>query len=195
MKRKAFKQGGWTGLCGPYSIANALALLFPGELVRPPVAAMVRRMTASLDVSFHAITRWGTDRAQMGTMLEAAAGFAAEQGWPAWCVEARHPRPGMTAQVFWDELAQDLAAHGGVAIVGLGGDDAPNTIYEPHWTCVERIGREFLVMRDSDEYDRVRRSRTGIRPERGWDIEDCFILRPASDAAGGRPAMEIRQAA
>lgn len=179
MKRKAFKQGGWTGLCGPYSVANALALLFPADLARAPVTAMVRRMTAALPVNFRSIVREGTDRAQMHLMLEAAAGFSAEQGWPAWQVEARHPGPGLTARAFWDSLADVLAREGGVAIVGLGADDAPDTIYEPHWTCVERIGREFITLRDSDEYDRVRRARTGIRPERGWVIEDCFVLRPA----------------
>ena len=194
MKRKAFKQGGWTGLCGPYSIANALALLFPTSLVRAPVTLMVRRMTASLDVGFRSITRWGTDRAQMETMLVAAAGFAAEQGWPAWQVEARHPHQGVSSRAFWDSLARELGTDGGVAIVGFGSDDAPDTIYEPHWTCVEQIGREFVRLRDSDEYDRVRRSRTGIVPERGWVIEDCFILRPAR-AAGAGETGEVRLAA
>lgn len=184
MKRKAFKQAGWTGLCGPYSIANALALLFPAALSRAPVTLMVRRMTASLDVGFRSITRWGTDRAQMDVMLGAVAGFAAEQGWPGWRVEHRHPAPGTSARAFWDGLARELEAEGGVAVVGFGADDAPDTIYEPHWTCVERIGREWVTLRDSDEYDRVRRARTGVAPERGWVIEDCYILRAAADAGG-----------
>ena len=191
MKRKAFKQGGWTGLCGPYSVANALALLFPSALVRAPVTAMVRRMTASLPVNFRSIVRDGTDRAQLEIMLEAATGFAAEQGWPAWRAVAHHPQSGMGAPAFWDGLRRELERDGGVAIVGFGSDDAPDTIYEPHWTCVERIGREHVHLRDSDEYDRVRRARTGVAPERGWVIEDCFILRPAEAARAGGEAAQL----
>ena len=47
---------------------------------------------------------------------------------------------------------------------------------QPHWTCVEHIGERTIHLLDSDEYEQVRRSATGIRPEPGWEIEDCFLL-------------------
>ena len=47
---------------------------------------------------------------------------------------------------------------------------------EPHWTCVERVTPRMLFLRDSDEYTRIPRAETGVRPEDGWEIEDCYIL-------------------
>lgn len=195
MTRKAFKQAGWTGLCGPYSVANALALLFPAALARAPLPTLVRQMTDALPVNFRTITREGTDRPQMDTMLDAAMAYGRGLGWPAWEVVRRHPRPGMTARQFWDELAAELERERGVAIIGFGSDDRPNTPYEPHWSCVEKIGREVVKMRDSDEYDRIRRARTGIGSEGGWEIEDCYILRPARACRAGNDAGELREAA
>ena len=86
-----------------------------------------------------------------------------------------HPEPGQTAQSFWADLAASLS-RGAAAIIGFGDHDRPNTRYEPHWTCVERIGARTIHLLDSDQYQQVRRSATGIRPEPGWEIEDCFLL-------------------
>src|SRR5829696_965115 len=36
--------------------------------------------------------------------------------------------------------------------------------------------RAALDLRDSDEYTRIPRAETGVRPEDGWEIEDCYIL-------------------
>ena len=43
--------------------------------------------------------------------------------------------------------------------------------------AVERVTERMLFLRDSDEYTRIPRAETGIRPEDGWEIEDCYILR------------------
>jgi hypothetical protein len=175
MKSSAFKQGALTGLCGPYGVANAFSLLYPGLLSAQDASGLAHRLASALPCGFRTIMREGTDRAQMQTMLEAAARWTRERGWPAWNCRAMHPTPGQMAHTFWSSLAARLS-QGGAAIIGFGDHDRPNTRYEPHWTCVERIDERTVHLLDSDEYDEVRRSATGIRPEPGWEIEDCFLL-------------------
>jgi hypothetical protein len=65
---------------------------------------------------------------------------------------------------------------GAIALVGFGDYHHESTFYEPHWTCVERVTERMLFLRDSDEYTRIPRAETGIRPEDGWEVEDCYIL-------------------
>jgi hypothetical protein len=180
MKSSAFKQGALTGLCGPYGVANAFSLMYPGLLSTPDASALAHRLANVLPCSFRTIMREGTDRTQMEIMLAAAADWTRERGWPSWSCRPMHPERDQTAQSFWTGLAARLT-RGAAAIIGFGDHDRPNTRYEPHWTCVERVAPLTLFLRDSDEYTRIPRAETGIRPEDGWEIEDCFILeRPAS---------------
>jgi hypothetical protein len=175
MRSSAFKQGALTGLCGPYGVANAFSLLYPGRLTAQDASGLARRLAGALPCDFRTVMREGTDRAQMEIMLTAAVNWTKERGWPAWNYQALHPAPGQTAQSFWSSLAVRLS-QAAAAIIGFGDHDRPNTYYEPHWTCVEHIGERTIHLLDSDEYEQVRRSATGIRPEPGWEIEDCFLL-------------------
>jgi hypothetical protein len=185
MKSSAFKQGALTGLCGPYGVANAFSLLYPGLLSTQDACALAHRLANALPCDFRAVMREGTDRGQMQLMLAAAAQWTRERGWPAWGWRAMHPGPGQTAQSFWNDLAARLS-RGTAAIIGFGDHDRPNTHYEPHWTCVERVDGRTIHLLDSDEYEEVRRSVTGVRPEPGWEIEDCFVLTRERSASGRR---------
>jgi hypothetical protein len=176
MKRSAFKQGALTGLCGPYAITNAFSQLYPGWLSATEATLLARRLAGALACDFRTVLREGTDRGQMVSMLDAVRLWTAGQGWPAWSYTPLHPAAGTKANTLWDGLSQKLASSGTAAIVGFGDHDRPNTRYEPHWTCVDRIGPRTVHLLDSDEYERVPRSATGVRPEAGWEIEDCFIL-------------------
>ena len=184
MKPSAFKQGALTGLCGPFGVANAFSLLYPGLLSAPDASALAHRLARALPCDFRSIMREGTDRSQMELMLAAAAERTRERGWPSWSCRPMHPVPGQTTQSFWNGLGARLSRRA-AAIVGFGDHDRPCTRYEPHWTCVERIGGRTIHLLDSDEYAQVRRSATGIRPEPGWEIEDCFLL--TRDGIPGRP--------
>ena len=73
-------------------------------------------------------------------------------------------------------LADAAPPQGAIALVGFGDYHKESTFYEPHWTCVERVTPRMLFLRDSDEYTRIPRAETGVRPEDGWEIEDCYIL-------------------
>lgn len=175
MKSSAFKQGARTGLCGPYGVANVFSLIYPGRLSAADASALADRLAHSLPCGFRSVLREGTDRGQMEVMLAVAADWTRERGWPSWSFHAMHPSEGQTAQLFWGGLAARLSK-GAAALIGFGDHDRGNTRYEPHWTCVERIGPRAVHLLDSDEYQQVRRSTTGIRPEPGWEIEDCFLL-------------------
>jgi hypothetical protein len=175
MQSSAFKQGSLTGLCGPYGVANALSLLFPGRLSPQDAHALAHSVAHSLPCGFRTVQNEGTDRQQMELMLAVAAEWTRNRGWPVWTCRAAHPASGLGAQEFWATLATDLTP-GTAAIVGFGDHDRPDTAYEPHWTCVERITDAASHLRDSDEYDVVLRAATGVRPEPGWEIEDCFLL-------------------
>jgi hypothetical protein len=166
------------GLCGLYTVVNALSILFPGRMSWLKGAVLVSRLAQALPDDFHRVVQEGTDRGQMRLMLAAARQWTQEQGWPRWTCRPMHPNGGK-AQAFWDRVADALAQPAATALVGFGDHEPDSSVYEPHWTCVERVTPTFVHLRDSDEYDRVRRSRTGLRPEPGWEIEDCFILRRA----------------
>ena len=188
MKPSAFKQGALTGLCGPYGVANAFSLLYPGLLSATDASALARRLAGALPCGFRTIMREGTDRGQMELMLAAAADWTRERGWASWSCRPMHPNAGERAELFWSGLKARITK-GTAAIIGFGDHDRSNTRYEPHWTCVERIGTRTIHLLDSDEYQQVRRSTTGIRPEPGWEIEDCFLL--VRDEVSARPSQGI----
>ena len=176
-KARAFKQQTRTGLCGPYAIVNALSQLGIANFDLAGAAAIVRDLASTLPCGFQAVMREGTDRAQMEQMLAAARARMARLGSPAWSWDALHPRPGeVHADRFWSDLRVKLAEPSTAAIVGFGDDNTGNPAFEPHWTGIARIGPHVIHLFDCDEYDTIHRSDTAVRPERGWEIEDCFIL-------------------
>lgn len=180
-RQRSFRQHGLTGLCGPYAIVNAIALAVPGSVPAADGASLAREIAATLPVPLAAVMREGTDRAQLVAMLDAAQAITRRRRIPGWTVLQDHPVPGETTAAFWERLGAGLGP-GRAAILGFGDYHRPSAYYEPHWTCLERIGEGTLHLSDSDGYDRVPLGETGIRPEPGWEIEDCFLL---SRACGG----------
>jgi hypothetical protein len=183
------------GLCGLYTIVNALSALFPERMTHVGGAVLVSRLAEAVPGDIPSIIREGTDRGQMEVMLDATRKWTDEQHWPAWQCRPMHPTHGEHSHVLWDRVAAELerkrtrkkrgrsaapALHppqDAIALVGFGDYHHESTYYEPHWTCVERVTPRLLFLRDSDEYTRIPRAETGIRPEDGWEIEDCFILQ------------------
>ena len=177
LKRRAFKQQARTGLCGPYAIVNALAQLAVGEFEVARAAAMVRDVASAQPSGFRAIVREGADRSQMELMLASSQAWTERQGWTPWTWRPYHPIPQRTrADLFWTDLSEVIARQGSAALIGFGDDDTGEAHFEPHWTCIEAIGAKRIRLFDSDEYEVIRRSETAIRPERGCEIEDCFII-------------------
>ena len=189
------------GLCGLYTIVNALSVIFPERMTHVGGAVLVSRLAEAVPGDMRSIIAEGTDRGQMDVMLSAARGWTDEQGWPAWQCRPMHPSHGEHAHRLWEAVGAALAearagkkkrgrgagaiagrapglasAQSAVALVGFGDYHKESTYYEPHWTCVERVTPRLIFLRDSDEYTRIPRAETGVRPEDGWEIEDCYIL-------------------
>src|SRR5215203_63399 len=197
------------GLCGLYTIVNALSALYPERMTHVKGAVLVSRLAEAVPGDMRSIIQEGTDREQMDVMLQAARSWTDEQHWPPWECRPMHPVHGEHTHALWDTVcavldggagkkkrgrhaaghasglpaSQGIAhlpglAHGqsAIALVGFGDYHHESTFYEPHWTCVERVTPRMLFLRDSDEYTRIPRAETGVRPEDGWEIEDCYIL-------------------
>jgi hypothetical protein len=164
------------GLCGLYTIVNALSALVPEHMTHVKGAVLVSRLAEAVPGDIAEIVREGTDRLQMQVMLDAARTWTGEQGWPDWTCRTMHPVHGDHSHAFWNGVAAALKDRTAIALVGFGDYHKESTYYEPHWTCVERVAPLTIFLRDSDEYTRIPRAKTGIRPEDGWEIEDCFIL-------------------
>lgn len=184
------------GLCGLYTIVNALAALMPEHMTHVKGAVLVSRLAEAVPGDLRSIVQEGTDRAQMEVMLAAARAWTDEQRWPPWSCRPMHPKHGEHSHGLWEAVGAALekqrprkkrgrraagpaALHpprAAIALVGFGDYHRESTYYEPHWTCVERVTPRLLFLRDSDEYTRIPRAETGIRPEDGWEIEDCFLI-------------------
>jgi hypothetical protein len=209
------------GLCGLYTIVNALSVLFPEHMTHVGGAVLVSRLAEAVPGDMRSIIQEGTDRVQMDAMLKAARAWTDEHGWPAWECRPMHPVHGEHSHVLWEAVCAELGGNSGrkkkhgrsaaadglmsaidrsavahlpglahgqsaIALVGFGDYHKESTFYEPHWTCVERVTERLLFLRDSDEYTRIPRAETGIRPEDGWEIEDCYVLKrpPLPDGRG-----------
>ena len=179
-RSRALKQRGLTGLCGPYAIVNALRRVLPLALREGEGRALARVIAEALPTGLATIMQEGTDRPQLVAMLEIAAGFTRDRGLDPWVWAERHPGPGEAAAAFWALLGPELERPQTAAILGFGDFHEPSAYYEPHWTCATAVSGAWLRCLDSDVYDRVRLAETGVRPEPGWEIEDCFILRPVA---------------
>jgi hypothetical protein len=177
MTDRPLKERGLTGLCGPYAIVNALRCLNVLPIPDSKQRTLARDIAGTLPESISSITRDGTDRDQLIAMLRAAEAITHSQGWEPWFWVEGHPRHGQTAAAFWTTVRKELAAGRAAAVVGFGDYHTASAYYEPHWTCTLNVKGNWIRCLDSDVYDRIRASDTGIRPEPGWEIEDCFFLR------------------
>jgi hypothetical protein len=184
MTADGFHQSYGSAQCALLAILNALNILF-GPISEDDAghiqAAMARTLegTGGRDLAT-VLFEDGTGRAQARRMLRAAQAWTASMGWRPFLVDMQHPKTGERAVDFWKDIAGVLAMGrmlgGACAVVGFGSDDRPTSRYAPHWTCVERIGERSINLRDSTDYGRVRIAETGIRPEHGWAVADCFVV-------------------
>lgn len=172
-----YQQMRGSGLCGPASIINAVHVLYPRRLGEEDEGNLLNALLAAVPGDVRDLIADGCDRDVMARMLDAASGWVANQAWPALTWEAAHPKRGVPSGEFLDRLGFKLRLCQCAAIVGFGEDTRESTAYEPHWTCIEAIKPRTIDLRDSCSYGRVPRRDVGIRPEPGWEIQDCYLLR------------------
>ena len=175
MLRKPYEQGAGSGLCAAYAIINALSLLFP-RLLTSDVEEKLLPVLADASGDAGTLLKEGAERPQVSRMLAGVYAWTQEQGWPFWEVRELHPIPGEPSADFWDALAVELEVPRTAAVLGLG-KDTERSSYEEHYTCVVRVTKSFIFLRDSAKYgSRLPRKDFGIRPEPRWSLEDCWVL-------------------
>jgi len=183
-RRSRYRQAYGSGECGLCAIITAVDIVchhVDEDAAGQFLSALAQALPAKTPIDLARILyEEGTERPEMERMLAAAQAWTRGRGWPSSTWEGAHPQPAETAEQFWDRLAPMSSRPHTAVIVGLGEDTQCDSDYGSHWTCPEHITRHVVCVRDSDVYRRIPRADTGIRPEPGWSIEDCFILSRAS---------------
>jgi hypothetical protein len=170
------KQGSHNGLCAVYAVINALAFIQPRYMTQEMEEPLMGTLLDCYPGDVADFIKSGCERSQMDILLKGVQDWTDSHDWAVWGSHALHPVHGETREDFWDAVAADIAPRQSIALVGFGGDNRGPSRYEPHWTCVERISPSYIFLRDSSDYVRIPKRDTGVRPEYGWAIEDCYIL-------------------
>jgi hypothetical protein len=165
-----WQQGDLDGLCGVYTIINAVHYLCAGcgsayaaDLFRVLIKALRRRDAAHAATVVHR----GIDGRTLRRLLTVATQYASlHLGVALEISKLPKRRTHWSLASLWHALDQELAA-GRVAILGLGGR-------HHHWTLAVSITARRLVVFDSDKLRHIRRrsctvgqarTRISVRPE------------------------------
>jgi len=162
-------QGDEDGLCGLYSILNAMRYLYP-RMSEDTEAAIFK-------CSARALTRWpkilwdGTTTADMRRMLQAVyLGIPVDVGLR---ITAHEPfqRGKPSARAFYDQLFQLVEPEDQVAIIGL---EKP---YE-HWTVAREVRSQAILLQDSSKLHEIWRHEIGLPGSKAkWQIDPrCTFL-------------------
>lgn len=181
MAPRPFQQGGLDGLCGLYSIVNAVEILHGEGLSEKHAEALFKRIALKIGAKFpHAL--WdGTGMPEVREMLDEAGDFAGKElGFSFTRREPFHNVAFVNARDFRQRLGT-LIVPGAVAIVGLS---------KPwdHWTVVDKAGKETLFLFDSVAMKRVRTAdisiKQGARKTYIFDAHQTFLLTRDGTAGG-----------
>ena len=172
---KPMRQGDLDGLCGVYSIINAIRWLCPAlseqqaqELFNVLIDMREKRpMRRPLAFIYRGLTRAGLSR-----LASAATGWAAIS--PGITLEAEWLAPadhrGDRPAAVWRQLERHIGP-GTVAIIGLGEQ-------LEHWTVAVAASGRQLTLLDSDGMATVRRDRCVPRLDGGphYDLQLRYVL-------------------
>jgi len=186
MRKKPIRQGRLDGLCGVYSVINAVNVLAAPnvftweqrhELFELLVKAVFDRQVGNRkNVRF----LWnGTWRPDVQEMLKVAARFARKRLGFGLKVKVGLPGSGVGKKIptFWKTLDAELSARrggGGAAIVGFQDDTMS------HWTCVVAVKDKSLKLRDSCGIKYLKKLGGTLGPQiqgkRRFEWKGVFIL-------------------
>ena len=158
--RRPYRQGDLDGLCGVYSVINALRALCP-ELTRKHCASLFKLLVGCLKGRSKApldVVSSGMSRHTLLHLLNVAIAFVWRRFGVA--VKARRlPKPVRTTHRLvrlWRTLS-NLLSPNRVVIIGVEGRIS-------HWTVATRIGPKHLFVLDSKNIKRFRRTHCVV----GW---------------------------
>jgi hypothetical protein len=173
MASRPFQQGGLDGLCGLYSIVNAVEILHAKSLSEKHAETLFKRLALKIGSKFPAALWDGTGVPELREMLDEAQLFAKEElNLSFERHEPFHNTQFSAAKDFRLRLSE-LITPPSVAIVGL---------FKPwdHWTVVDKAGKDTLFLFDSIAMKRVRAVDIAIkrnsRKTYVFDIHQTFVL-------------------
>jgi hypothetical protein len=142
-------QGDEDSLCGPYSVINALRLLWPDEMDAETTSAAFKAVVNSLD-RWPSILYTGTFTFDMATMLKAAQAQLAEKNLRFSWYRPFKARSIDHFEVFETNLRHELDCPGTAAIVCL---DVGKWF---HWSAVRRFTENQMRLADSGGTNPIR---------------------------------------
>jgi hypothetical protein len=181
LHKRGFRQGEADGLCGVYSSVNAIKYLYPAKIKeRDTAAKLVSYIALRVNEHFANLFAMGQDRKDMRLILRYAKRWSERNHCPITIVE-NHPARRESVEAYLDRLRESLEASESktVAILGFGDwvGPRPNPMeYEPHWTVAWRVRSRIVDLIDSDVFKQISRGDIGIKPNEGWQLEDCFLV-------------------
>lgn len=142
------RQGDLDGLCGVYSVINAMTLMLDDDFDRRHAFSAIVR---SLGSSAANITIKGSTVRQFAGIMRACSTHLFRCG-----VEMHFTRASVFPEIglgeFWAAISGHCDEHGpGSVILGLSGE-------HDHWTCLEDITPKAMILADSGAMARLERS-------------------------------------
>ncbi len=158
-QRRAYRQGDLDGLCGVYSVVNAVRALCP-EIGRDAAAWLFAELMQSLREAGANPSRaisGGIGRSTLMALLREAASCI-ENEYEVALKVLRLPQPLRKTKKLdelWVALAEMISPTT-VAILGLGGNQS-------HWTVAVKVSDKQITLFDSSRMGALRRSHCTLR--------------------------------
>jgi hypothetical protein len=171
MNRTPLSQGGLDGLCGCYSVVNALTLLFPSTMVLDMQERVFKAIAKSLhkwpDILFD-----GTTTHDVREMLSAAEDILSSTfSWE----QPFRSHKFATFEQFRQELKWRIEGDDCFAVVGI------SKPWE-HWTCAHRLTEHEMIMTDSCHVKQIALAKCGLTgdgTDYEFDYKQTFTLMSA----------------
>ncbi len=160
MIRKPLSQGDEDGLCGLYSIINALTLLFPSTMTEDMQRRIFKIISKGCVSKWPAILWNGTTVQDVRAMLTAARHGLSDTF--AWEQPFAH-KAFNNFDEFRRELGRRIEGDDAFAVVGI------SKPWE-HWTCAHRLTEHEMIMTDSCHVKQIPLARCGLAGD-GTDYE------------------------
>ena len=158
--RKPYRQGDLDGLCGVYSVINAVRYLCPeldAESAELLFGQLMYRMLTTARDPGNAVV-WGIGRLMVMRLVREAALMMMDDfdiTLKARWLPKRY-RNGVARDQLWQALEKHMSG-AAVAIVGIAGKHS-------HWTVVSKVSPTSMRLFDSGQLKALPRSRCTVRP-------------------------------
>lgn len=145
---KPFRQGQLDGLCGPYSVINAVHYLV-GPLSKVEATNLLRDMLKLLDPENESL--WRRNEGMMTPQIERILRDLVLPRYPIARRRVARTRREMNVRGFFARISRFCEETGGVVLSGYDGEDS-------HWTVFIGATSQTLKLFDSVKVCRIRRS-------------------------------------